>query len=188
MKENKLNILGIAGSLRRDSYNKMLIKNFLECLPEKVDMEIFDLANIPLFNQDLEQTPPDSILKLKNKIRLADGIIISTPEYNYSIPGVIKNAIDWVSRPYNENPWTNKPIAIVGASIGGFGTVRAQLHLRQTFFYLKSRLLQAPEIYISNASEKFDDAGYLKNTEDKEKLCQLFDGLIALIERLNKYF
>ena len=123
-------ILGIAGSLRRESYNRAALRTAIELVPEGASIETFELDGIPGFNQDEEQNPPAKVTELKKRIREADAILIVTPEYNYSIPGVLKNAIDWASRPYGDSAWNGKPAAIMGASVGAIGTARAQYHLR----------------------------------------------------------
>jgi chromate reductase len=132
--EKKVKILGFAGSLRKQSYNRGLLQAALEVAPStNCNLEIFDLEGIPLYNQDEENKLPKSVVQLKAKVRAADAILIATPEYNYSIPGVLKNALDWASRPYGDNAWDNKPVAIMGASPGMQGTSRSQYHLRQVF-------------------------------------------------------
>ena len=127
-------ILGIAGSLRRGSYNRAALRAATQLVPEGTTLDIFDIDGIPAFNQDEEQKPPAKVVELKKRIREADAILIVTPEYNYSIPGVLKNAIDWASRPYGDSAWSGKPAAIIGASIGTIGTARAQYHLVDRFF------------------------------------------------------
>ena len=123
--ESKLKILGFAGSLRVGSYNKALLRAVVDLLPKGVTLEIFDLIGIPAFNQDIEMDMPSKVKEFKLKIREADAILIATPEYNYSVPGVLKNAIDWASRPYGDNPFEGKPVAIMSASIGMLGGARA---------------------------------------------------------------
>jgi chromate reductase len=148
---NNLKFLGFAGSLRKDSYNKALLRAALELVPAGVELEIFDLEGIPVFNQDLENQPNEKVREFKAKIRAADAILIATPEYNYSIPGVLKNAIDCASRPYGDNSFEHKPVAIMGASPGMLGTARAQMHLRQCFVFLSCAALAQPEIMIAHA-------------------------------------
>ena len=131
-----VHILGIAGSLRRESYNRAALHASMQLVPNGATLEIFELDGIPGFNQDDEQNPPAKVLELKSRIREADAVLIVTPEYNYSVPGVLKNAIDWASRPYGDSAWDGKPVAIMGASIGAIGTARAQYHLRQMFVFL----------------------------------------------------
>jgi chromate reductase, NAD(P)H dehydrogenase (quinone) len=131
-----IGILGLAGSLRRASYNRGALRAAQKLVPENASIEIFELDDIPLFNQDLENSLPSAVADLKEKVRSAHAILFVTPEYNYSVPGVLKNAVDWASRPFGDNAWDGKPVAIMGASIGTTGTARAQYHLRQMFVFL----------------------------------------------------
>ena len=132
---NPMVILGVAGSLRRQSFNRALLRAAQELAPEGSRIETFELDGIPSFNQDEEQNPPAKVVELKQRIRSADAILFVTPEYNYSVPGVLKNAIDWASRPYGDSAWNGKPVAVMGASVGTLGTGRAQYHLRQMFAF-----------------------------------------------------
>lgn len=154
-----ITILGIAGSLRQDSYNRAALRAVQALAPTGVTVEIFDLQGIPPFNQDAEQHPPVPVADLKTGMRAADAILVVTPEDNYSIPGVLKNAIDWVSRPYGDSAWDGKPVAVMGASVGTLGTARAQYHLRQVFVFLNMHALNRPEVMISNAAQRFDAQG-----------------------------
>jgi chromate reductase, NAD(P)H dehydrogenase (quinone) len=129
-------ILGIPGSLRKASYNRAALRAARELAPADAILEIFDLDGIPPFSEDGERALPTRVVELKARIREADAILIATPEYNFSIPGVLKNAIDWASRPHGDSAWEGKPVAVMGASIGSMGTARAQYHLRQTFVFL----------------------------------------------------
>ena len=124
-------ILAFGGSLRKGSYNKALLKAAQEMVPNDARLEVFDITGLPIFNQDLETNPPAVVKEFKAKIRAADAVLIATPEYNYSIPGFLKNAIDSASRPYGDNAFDGKPVAFMGASVGMLGTARAQYHLRQ---------------------------------------------------------
>ena len=133
---DKLHILGFAGSLRTGSYNRALLRAAAGVVPEDASLETFDLGGVPPFNQDLENQPPDAVREFKARIRAADALLIVTPEYNYSIPGVLKNAIDWASRPHGDNAFDGKPVALMSASTGMLGGARAQYHLRQTFVTL----------------------------------------------------
>ena len=174
-----LTILGIAGSLRKTSLNRAVLRAAQQLLPDGVSLEIFDLERIPPFNQDEEAPPPERVGQFKQRIRAADAILIVTPEYNYSIPGVLKNAIDWASRPYGDNAWEGKPVAIMGASIGAQGTSRAQYHLRQVFVFLNMYPLNRPEVMISNAAQRFDEKGNLKDEETKSNIQKLLLSLVA---------
>jgi len=181
---DKIKIFGIAGSLRKDSYNKALLREAGKLLPKNADMETFDLAGIPSFDQDLESQPPQIILEFKSKIKAADAILIATPEYNYSIPGVLKNAIDWASRPYGQSAWTGKPVAIMGASIGLLGTARAQYHLRQCFVFLDMHPINAPEIMVTFAKDKFDKDGNLLDQTAKDLIAKLLENLVKWTMKL----
>jgi len=153
-----------------------------ELLPPNTTMEIFELDGIPPFNQDEENSPPPRVVELKRKIREADGILFATPEYNYSIPGVLKNAIDWASRPYADNAWYGKPAAIMSASIGMIGGARAQYHLRQVFVFLNMPSVMQPEVIVTFAPQKFDSELRLLDNDAKKFISQLLQNLVKLIE------
>jgi chromate reductase, NAD(P)H dehydrogenase (quinone) len=180
----KIKILGFAGSLRKGSYNKALLGAALELLPENTELEIFDLEGIPLFNEDLEGQPPAKVKEFKAKIKAADALLIATPEYNYSMPGILKNAIDWGSRPYGDNSFNDKPLAIMGVSGGLLGTARAQYHLRQTCVFLNLHLLNKPEVMVGVAKEKFDAIGRLTDEKTKELIKNLLVNLEAWTKKL----
>jgi chromate reductase len=147
-------------------------------------LDIFDLDGIPGFNQDDEQNPPERVVELKKRVLAADAILFVTPEYNYSIPGVLKNAIDWASRPYGESVWNGKPAAIMGASIGTLGTARAQYHLRQCCVFLNMFPLNNPEVMIPNAADRFDADGNLVDDKSRQLIAQLLQSLVAWTFRL----
>jgi chromate reductase, NAD(P)H dehydrogenase (quinone) len=175
----EVKILGIAGSLRKGSLNKAALRSAVALTPRNVTLDTFDISSFPLFNQDEEHNPPAVIWQFKAQIRAADAILFATPEYNYSVPGVLKNAIDWASRPAGENAWEGKPVAIMSASIGMIGGARAQYHLRQMFVYLNMYPLNRPEVIIPNAADKFDSAGNLTDQHTKEKIQELLKSLSA---------
>jgi chromate reductase len=179
-------ILGIAGSLRRESYNRGVLRAAAQLLPPGAVLDPFDLDGIPAFNEDDEQRPPDKVVELKRRARAADALLFVTPEYNYSIPGVLKNAIDWASRPYGDNAWSGKPAAIMGASIGQVGTARAQYHLRQVFVFLDVHPVNQPEVMIGNAADKFDRDGKLTDARTRDSIRQLLQNLVELTERLRR--
>ncbi len=183
---DKFKILGIAGSLRKGSFNKMLLKQAIALSPGDIDIEYFNLEGIPLFNQDFENDPPEKLKDLKAKIKAADGILIATPEYNYSVPGALKNAIDAASRPYGTNPFEDKVIALMGASIGALGTARAQYHLRQSFVFLNAHVVNRPEIMLPFAEQKFDASGNLTDEKTKELIKELLAELVKLAKQLKK--
>ncbi len=179
-----VSILGIAGSLRRASYNRAALRAATQLVPEGASIETFELDGIPGFNEDDEQQPPAKVLELKKRIRAADAILLVTPEYNYSMPGVLKNAIDWASRPYGDSAWDGKPAAIMGASVGTIGTARAQYHLRQTMVFLNMFPINQPEVMIGNASKRFDAEGNLTDEKTKEFIRKLLQNLVEWTQRL----
>ncbi|MDP4219144.1 MAG: NAD(P)H-dependent oxidoreductase [Bacteroidota bacterium] len=155
-----MHFLGISGSLRKGSYNTMLLKVALGLVPEGVTTEIGEISDLPLYNADVEVAAyPEPALRLKEQIRKADALVFATPEYNYSMPGVLKNAIDWVSRPPKDSPFFNKPFAILSASTGILGGARAQYHLRQSAVFLNMHPLNRPEVIVAKAQDKFDSEG-----------------------------
>jgi chromate reductase len=178
-----MKILGIAGSLRKGSFNRMALKAAEGLVPAGASLEIAELPDLPGFNQDNEKIPPAAVTELKAKIRAADAILLVTPEYNYSVPGVFKNAIDWVSRPYGDSAWKGKPVAIMGASAGVLGTARAQYHLRQTLVFLDMPTVNQPEVMIGGAASKFDQAGNLTDDMAKKLIGQLLTNLCDLAKR-----
>jgi len=181
-----LSILGIAGSLRSASYNRMALRAAQDLAPADARIEIFDLSVIPLFNQDHEKNPPAPVAEFKKRIRAADAILIVTPEYNYGIPGVLKNAIDWASRPYGDNSWSDKPVAAMGASGGMFGTSRCQFLLRQLLVFLNMHPVNQPEVLITQAQDRFDSNGKLTDEATKKLMQQLLQSLVTWTRRLEK--
>lgn len=171
-------ILGFTGSLRKKSYNLAALYAATGLLPEGANLEIFDLAPIPFYNEDIEDEGiPQAVVDFKNRISEADAILIATPEYNYSIPPVLKNALDWVSRGTNP-PLSGKPLAIMSASPGMFGGVRVQYHLRQVCIRLDLQALNYPEVFISNANTKFDKNGILNDDYTKKSIGKLLQALV----------
>jgi chromate reductase len=175
----EIRILGIAGSLRKASYNRALLKTAQELLPGGSTLDIFELHGIPVFSEDEEQNPPEKVKDFKKRIRAADAILFATPEYNYSIPGGLKNAIDWASRPYGDSAWIGKPAAIMGASLARTGTARAQYHLRQVCVYLDVEVINKPEVMVGNASEVFDANGRLTHETSRKAIQELLQALVA---------
>ena len=175
---DKIRILGFAGSLRKDSFNRALLRNAVSFIPDNSSLEIFELDGIPPFNQDTEKDMHEKVRKFKSKIREADAILISTPEYNYSVPGVLKNAIDSASRPYGDNPFDGKPVAIMSASIGMLGGARAQYHLRQIFVFLNMYPINRPEVMVNFAADKFDSNGNLSDETSQKLIGELIQNLV----------
>ena len=182
--EKQFKILAFAGSLRKSSYNKALIRAAVELAPQNVAIEVFDLEGIPPFNQDLESTPVQRVIEFKTKIKNADALLIATPEYNYSIPGVLKNAIDCASRPYKDNSLKGKPVAIMSASSGKLGGARAQYHLRQSFVFLNMFPVNQPEVILASAADNVDGEGRVTNEQTRTLIKQLIEGLVDWTNQL----
>jgi chromate reductase len=167
----KIKVLGIVGSLRKHSYNRSLLKAALELKPQNMEIEIFDLKDIPLYNEDVEmEGPPEPVKIFKEKIANSDSLLISSPEYNYSVSGVLKNAIDWASRTPKTSPLQKKPFAIMGASAGMSGTIKAQMHLRQIGVFNNMFAMNKPEVYMTFAKQKFNEKGELTDEPTREHL------------------
>jgi chromate reductase, NAD(P)H dehydrogenase (quinone) len=181
---DQVKILGIAGSLRKASYNRGALRAAQQLCPQGATIEVFELDGIPGFSQDEERQPPQKVVELKQKIRSADAVLFVTPEYNYGLPGVLKNAIDWASRPYGDSAWNGKPAAIISAALSMGGGVRAQYQLRQSFVFLNVEAVLQPEVAIGNASERFDEQGNLKDETSKKLIGQLLQALVAKVRLL----
>jgi chromate reductase len=179
-----MHILGISGSLRAHSLNTAALLACQSLLPSGVTLEIVDIASIPFYNEDVyQQGFPAAVQMLREKITAADALLIATPEYNYSIPGVLKNAIDWASRPPSQ-PFDGKPIALMSASPGALGGARSQYHLRQVFIYLNGLILNQPEIMIAAAPSKFDATGTLTDSVTRDHLAKMLVALAAWTARV----
>ncbi len=179
-----MHFLGISGSLRQQSFNTAALRACQQALPAGLTMTLADISTVPLYNDDVyRQGFPDVVQQLREQVRGADALVIATPEYNYSIPGVLKNAIDWISRPPAQ-PFDGKPIALLGATPGGLGTARSQYHLRQVFIGLNGRLLNRPEVFISGAPDKFDDQGRLSDAGTVANLGKMLEALAGWARQL----
>jgi chromate reductase, NAD(P)H dehydrogenase (quinone) len=179
-------VLAIAGSLRKGSLNKALLRAAIQVAPPSVAIEDFgDLDGIPLFNEDIEKELPEKVKVLKAKIVAADALLIATPEYNNSVPGVLKNAIDWASRPIGDNSFEDKPVAIMSAG-GHMGGTRAQLHLRHIFVYLNMHPLNKPQVAVTNAKTKLDASGEFTDPAIRDSIKQLLVALDSWTRRLKK--
>ena len=174
-------LLGICGSLRRASLNRALLAAVRDALPAGSSMTLYDSVELPIFNSDLDDPP--GVLQLKAAIAAADGVVFSVPEYNYSIPGGLKNALDWVSRPPATSPLRGKPIGMVGAASGMSGSIRAQAHLRQMMLYSDSPCLGQPEVLIPRAKERFDADGRLSDASTRVLLEQFGAAMVAFVQR-----
>jgi chromate reductase len=180
-----LSVLAVAGSLRRASYNRGLVRAAIELAPAGTRVTAFDLGEIPLFNADVEALgDPTPVGEFKNAIARADALLIATPEYNHCVPGVLKNAIDWASRPPRRSVLTGKPVAVMGASTGRGGTARAQAHLRDGLSYTNGYVLPLPELLVDLATEKFDESGNLVDEATRAEVRDLLVALAAWTRRL----
>jgi chromate reductase len=184
---SSLTFLGVAGSLRSASYNRGLIRAAVDVAPAGVRVVPYDLDALPMFNADVEvDGDPPAVADFKRAIGAADALLIATPEYNHCVPGVLKNAIDWASRPPRRSVLTGKPVAIMGASTSGGATARAQAHLRDGLAYTNGFVLPLPEVLVGLAREKFDDAGNLTDPGTREEVRDLLVSLAAWTLRLQR--
>ena len=187
MPEDRLQVFGIAGSLRRRSYNRALIETAQEIAPPQVVIRTADLAPIPLYNADVQaEGDPQPVAALKTQVAAADALLIATPEYNHLLSGVLKNAIDWVSRPQADSPFRRKPVAIMGASGGPTGTARAQLALRQVLASVECYVLPSPQVLVANAGDRFDAEGHLTDERTREHIRTLLRALVEWVNLLRR--
>jgi chromate reductase len=181
---SSVHLIGISGSLRKGSFNTMLLHNVMDLLPEGVTMEIVSFADIPIYNADLDlpiaQERPGSVVAFRNVLAKADGLVIVSPEYNYSIPGGLKNAIDWASRG-EDSSLLKKPVALMGATPGMWGTVRMQLAFQSVFIFLDMKPVLKPEVLIASANKKFDDQGKLTDEKAKDLIKRKLTALKELV-------
>lgn len=185
MSARRFHFIAISGSLRKGSYNTMALKTTQKLAPPNITIEHEDISDIPFYNADVHTEKfPDNVERLVSKIKEADGVLIVSPEYNYSIPGVLKNAIDMLSR-HSDKPFDNKAVAIMGASIGPQGTSRMQYHLRQVMVFLNAYAVNRPEVMIATAQNKFDPEGNLTDETAKKLIPQLLTALAELSEKLS---
>ncbi len=176
-----MNIIAISGSLRKGSYNTALLRAAKKYSSDEMNISIFDISTLPLYNQDAEMILPTSVQTLKDAVKLSDGVIIATPEFNRSIPSVLKNALDWGSRPFGKNSFVDKSVLVLGASIGQIGTAVAQQHLKQILLFLDMKVFGQPEFYLSNAAQKFDENGDLIDEETIKFLTKMLTVLESKI-------
>jgi chromate reductase, NAD(P)H dehydrogenase (quinone) len=182
----KLSILGISGSGRKRSYNTALLEAAKQLLPQDATLEVVDVSRLPLYNQDLEHDMPEVVKELKKKIRGADAILIATPEHNYSISAVLKNAIEWGNRPPRDAAWNGKPAAIISASTGLRGGARAQLHLRQIMIDLNMYPINRPLLLVANAKDKFNESLQLIDEETRQTLREVLSSLAEWTRKLQR--
>lgn len=182
MTSNIITILGFTGSLREDSFNKAALKAAQERVPEGAVLKLLDLSPLPFFNEDLEKgLLPKAVVDFKEALSEADGILIATPEYNFSIPPVLKNALDWASRG-KDLPLSGKPAAIMSASPGMLGGARVQYHLRQVCLSLNLHVLNRPEVFITKAGLKFDEKGHLIDEQTGQAIQKLLEALVKRVK------
>lgn len=180
-----MRILGLPGSLRRGSFNAAALRAAQTLAPDGVRIELTDVAAIPLYNEDLKQEGfPPEVEALRRRVAEADGVLIATPEYNYSVPGVLKNAIDWISRP-PQPPFDGKPVAIMSASPSALGAARAQYHLRQSFVFMNGFVLNKPEVMITFAQSKFDADGKLTDQPTRDIIATMLAAFKGWISRIS---
>lgn len=179
-----LHVLGISGSLRKASYNTALLRAAAELMPAGMKLETFDLLPLPMFNQDAEKPFPGAVAEFRARVAQADALLIATPEYNSSVSGALKNAIDWASRS-PQQPLNGKPVAIMGASTGNFGTLRAQLHLRQILTHVGALPLGKPEVLVARAEQVFDPVGNLTDAAARGFLRDLLAALAKWTQRVS---
>lgn len=179
-----IKILAISGGLRAASTNTALLRAAQQLAPEGVEIEIYDgIRDLPYFDEDLEGDVPAAVVELRERIRDADGVLIASPEYNYSIPGALKNLLDWASRPYGQSFLTDKPVAIMGASGSQFGTVRAQNHLRDVFHWLDSQVVTKPEVHVGANYTRFDEQGNLTDETSRGLIAGLIAALVVQVHK-----
>jgi chromate reductase len=175
-----IDILGLSGALRRGSFNTGLLRVAQAVAPAGVAIEIHDYGDLPLYDSDVEEAGfPAAAERLKQRIRRADGLLIATPEYNFSVPGVLKNALDWASRPYGQSAFAGKPLAILGGG-GGLGAARAQAHLRDIAHGLEMQVVSRPEVFVANVWDKLGPDGTLADPVARDLIRQLVENLAAL--------
>jgi chromate reductase len=173
----------VIGSLRRDSFNRKLADAIVKLGPPEFSFTQLEIGDLPLYNQDDDGNPADQVKRLKAEITESDGILFVTPEYNRSMPGVLKNALDHASRPYGESAWAGKPAGVIGASIGAIGTAIAQQHLRNSLAYLDMPTLGQPEAFIQVKEGLFDEAGNIGNEDSRKFLQGWIDRYVGWVKR-----
>jgi chromate reductase len=180
----ELHLVGFAGSLRRESFNRALLAAAGQVAPAGMTIDVVDIGQLPFYDADVEREgDPPSVAGFKAALQEADGVLIAAPEYNAGIPGVLTNAIDWASRLPGRAPLTGKPVALMGASPGQIGTARAQVHLRQVLDHVHARVLPPPELLLARAHEKFDALRRLADVDARKLLATLLDRLAVWIHR-----
>jgi chromate reductase len=178
-------VAAFSGSLRKESFNTKLIRAFQQLAPQEISLNIIPIGDLPHINEDLEANLPAPVIALHKSIKSTDAILLVTPEYNRSYSPVLKNALDWGSRPEGNNLWDKKPALVAGASPYALGAFGAQHHLRQVLVYLNMYPLQQPEFYLSKAAEKFNTAGELTDEDTKKLIGKVWVAFVQWIKRIN---
>lgn len=177
------NVALIVGSLRKESYTRKAANALVELAPDSLHFEPVEIGNLPLYNQDLDDNPPRPWVDFRDRVRRLDAVLFATPEYNRSVPGVLKNAIDVASRPYGKSAWEHKPAAVLSVSPGGMGAFGANHHLRQSLVFLGMPCMQQPELYLARIAESLDDKGAVKNEKTRELLSKFAAAFAQWVER-----
>jgi chromate reductase len=180
MAQKKIAVL--VGSLRRESFNRKMAKALIKLSPESLGLEIIEIGGLPLYNQDLDESPPSAWTEFRERLKKFDGVLFVTPEYNRSVPGVLKNAIDVGSRPYGKSAWAGKPAAVMSVSPGTYGGFGANHHLRQSLVFLDMPAMQQPEAYIAKAGDIFDEQGSLTKESTRELAAKFLQAFAAWVE------
>lgn len=178
------NIAVFVGSLRKESFNRKMAKALIKLSPESLNLEIIEIGGLPLYNQDLDDNPPTEWTEFRERLKKFEGVLFVTPEYNRSVPGVLKNAIDVGSRPYGKSAWAGKPSAVVSVSPGAIGGFGANHHLRQSMVFLDMPAMQQPEAYIGHAADLFDENGNLANDSIREFATKFMKAFAAWVETI----
>lgn len=177
------NVAIFVGSLRKDSFNRKMANALIPLAPPSLKMAIVEIGDLPLYNQDFDPDPPASVREFKQRVQAADAVLFVTPEYNRSVPGVLKNAIDTASRPYGQSAWDGKPGAVISVSPGKIGAFGANHHLRQSMVFLNLPMMQQPEAYIGGAAELFDEQGKFKAESTRELMEKFLQGFAQWVEK-----
>lgn len=180
---NALDVVAVVGSLRRESFTRRIVQSLIPLAPDALRLEIVDIGELTLYNQDVEADPPSSWLIFRNRVKAADAVLFATPEYNRSVPGVLKNALDIGSRPYGNSVWSDKPAAVLSCSPGAMGAFGANHHLRQSLVYLNMPTMQQPEAYVGGADHIFGPGGDFVDPSTRKFFLKFITAFEAWIRR-----
>ena len=180
-----MKVVAFSGSLRKESFTTKLVHAFIALAPEGVEVELVPIGDLPFINQDYENDLPAAVQALKAKVQSADAVLLATPEYNRSYSPVLKNALDWASRPAGANVWSGKPTAVVGCTPGTLGAFGAVHHLRQVLVFLNMQPMQQPEFYLAGAAQKFNEQGELTDEATKEHIVAFWQAFVTFAARFS---